>query len=798
MVTAVLTSLTSSFAVAENPEVVVIVRGKENTYNVNQTGDKPWKWYKAGDRPPIVMAKEISEGAVVAAGVAASFEDIEEAPEYGRWNDARAGYEANPLPHLDIFLDCAFKWMAPGATKVLWYEGYGVRYDTIGCSNLIAALEALGYTITGDSTEPITSDLLAPYDILVIPQLQIEPPDADIEAIKTFIEGGKGLFIAEGSDYQGANSYKVQNKILSALEGELSLEDQLVFQSDEMKDPVDYWESEDKPIVDIDTSTGIGAAYQAATGETTLGLYRPCTIAPPTLYGVAVSIVETEPTPSDKIDNGFRPTLATTRPGENIVTIIRVSNIGKVDDDYTISVDDDLGWQIEVSPVTLTVPTGGGSNVTVKITVDPAVDEKVRNRISITARGTGVEDTTVLSTAPYLPLEELPYPIYKKDEYFYAFSTPSLLVEPPAQPIMIGIETADTLDETHREPYPIPFGQREFPIAAAADEVGNGRVIVYGPTASFRSAPSDHFSLETLRLKELGPRMIGWLVHYEDPTQHKVLFYWTPTKVAFHNDVRLALWLDYLRSQGYTVHTFSDGITSERLALYSVLMLATPERALTPAEITVIKDWVQAGGGLFLGSQADYGAYAKPLYENPILEALGVNIRTQDDQITDNENQSRWPWEPRVYLVDHPVWYAPYAISVTISQGTISVLGGEEGVFTLTIRNEGTEADNYRIEVTSEGNWPFELEREEITLASGQAENIKITVTAPFVENLSKDDFTAVVTGTRAADSVGFRLTAEPSGPTQPSEGLPWAVIVAAIVIVVAIAAGVYLMSKRG
>ena len=797
MIMVALTFLTSSFAAAENPGVLTIVRGKENAYNVNNTGDKPWRWYKAGDRPPIIMTKKVGAGAVVAAGVATSFEDIADAPEFGRWNDARPGYEPNPLPYLDIFLDCAFKWMVPSATKVLWYKGYGVQYDAMDCSNLVKALEALGYTITSDGTAPITADLLAPYDILVIPQLRIDLPDADVDAIKTFVKGGKGLFIAEGSDYGGANFYKVQNKILSALENELSLEDQLVFQSDEIKDPGHYWESEDKPIVDIDTAHPIGAAYQAAKGKTTLGLYRPCTLAPPTLYGVAVSIVETEPTPTPKLSSSSFPISATARPGENIVTIIRISNIGKADDNYTISADDDLGWRIEVPPAPLTIPMGEGSDATVKITVDPAVKEKVLNPIRITARGTGVEDTTVLSTAPYLPLENLPYPIYKKDEHYYAFSSPSLIVKPPAQPIMIGIETAYTEDQTQREPYPIQFGLREYPIAAAAEEIENGRVIVYGPMASFRSAPADQFDYETLRMKEIGPRMIGWLVHYGDPAQHKVLFYWTPTKVAFHNDARMAVWLDYLRAQGYKkVDTYSDGITPERLAPYSVLMITTPERALTPAEITAIKDWVHAGGGLFLGSEADYGAYGKPFYENPILEGVGVSIRTQDDEICDNEDYGRYNWEMRVYLVDHPVWYAPYAVSAAISPGTISVSGGGEGVFTLTIKNDGTEADNYRIEVTSKENWQFQLEHGEITLASGRAENTKITVTAPLVENLSKDDFTVVVTGTRGSASAEFRLTAEPSKQT-PSGGLPWTIIAAAIVIVVVIAAGVYLTSKR-
>jgi hypothetical protein len=799
MITVMLAFLTtSSFTVAENPEVTVVVRGKENAYNINQTGDDPWKWYKAGDYPPVMAARKVGDGAFVAAGVAASFEDIEDA-EFGRWNDAREGYEPNPLPHLDKLLDVAFQWMKPGATKVLWYEGYNVYYDTIRSSFLIKALKDLGYDITGDSTEPITADLLAPYDILVIPQLQLVPEDADVEAIRSFVEGGGGLFIAEGSDFEALNYYKIQNKILSVLQSELPLEDQLVFQSDEMKDPVNYWFSEDRTILEVDTTTEIGAAYQAATGKTEIGLYRASTLAPPTLYGVAASIIETEPRPSDLIENDFRPTLATAKPGAEITIVVGVSNIGKVDDSYTISVVDDLGWQIEVSPTVLEgVPAGGDGTTTVKITVDPAIEEKVLNLVRITAKGTDVEDTVILSAAPHLPLEEPPYPIYKKDEYFYVFSTPSLLVEPPAQPIIIGTETSHTLEETpYREPYPTPYGQDEFPVAAAVQEVGNGRVIVYGPAASFRSAPTNHFKLEALRLKELGPRMVGWLVRYEDPTQHKVLFYWTPEKLAFHNGERLAAWLEYLRTQGYTVHTFSNGITPERLEPYSVLMFFTPERALTDAEITTIKEWVHAGGGLFLGEQADYGGYAKPLFTNPILEAVGANIEAQDDQITDYERFGRWPWEPRVYLVDHPIWYPPYAVSADMENSRISVPGGGEGIFILTIKNEGTETNNFRIEVTSELGWAVELEREEVTLSSGQSTDVRITVTSPEVKELTKDDFIAVVTGTGTSDSVEFGLVAEPASqpPPQPSE-VPWAIVAAVVVIIAVVAIAAYLAMR--
>ncbi|MDI6819967.1 MAG: FixG Ig-like domain-containing protein [Candidatus Hodarchaeaceae archaeon] len=794
MITATLTFITSSFTVAENPEVIVIVRGKETAFNINQTGDKPWKFYVAGDRPPIMAAQRIGAGAVVAAGLAATARD-------GRWNDARAG-RANPLPHLDILLDKAFRWMKPGAAKVLWYEGYGVYNNTERCAQLVAALEALGYTITGDSTEPITASLLAPYDILVVPQFQLgtaatggDPdflPEASVDAIKAFVEEkGKGLLVMDASDYGGHNYYKVQNKILSALGFGLW------FQMDQMSDTTNYWYGAYQPVLDVDTTTEIGAAYQAAIGKTEIGLYSICTLAPPALRTVAVTFLETEPKQSPRVDNNFRPTLVTQEPGKDIVTIVAVANTGTLDDNYTVTATDNLGWGIEVSPSTLSLAAGEVYRVAVRITVDPAITKKVRNVVKITASGTGVEDSVFLSTAPYFPTAEPPYPIYRKDEYYYVFSTPSLTVESPAQPIIIGTETACTLDESYREPYPVPFGRGEFPIIAAAAEVGGGRVIVHGGGASFRSAPTDHFSVEALRLREIGSRMVGWLVRYENAAQHSVLFYWTPS-TAFHNKDRMELWLNFLEGQGYTVHTYTDGITSERLAPYSVLMFVTPERSLTSAEITAIRDWVLAGGGLFLGEQADYGGYTRPFNTNPILEALGAGIRVQDDQVTDNEKYNRWPWDPRVYLVDHEVWYSPYAVSVKGSwdpgKGP-TVKGGEKGVFTLTITNEGTETNTYRIAVTSTKGWPVELERGEVTISPGQSAEVKITITTPKVDAITRDDLKAKVTGTGASDELEFRLTAEEAPPAEIAE-IPWAVI-AAIVVIVIIAIAAYLTLKR-
>jgi len=802
MITATLTFLTSSFVVAENSEAIVIVRGGPTAYNKSRINTPPpYRKYVAGDYPPVIIVDKYGDGGIAAAGIAATMKN-------GRWNAAD-----NPGPHLDVLLDLIFQWMKPGATKVLWYEGYSVFDDqkiTVNASELGDALRALGYTVTAVSTQPISAIDLSAHDIFVIPGVQLgsrysggDPsmlPDDDVAALVNFVSAGGGLLVINNADYAGYNFCEISNKILKEFDFPY------LFQSDTLAD-LTTWAS-DSYTYEIDTTTEIGGLYQASTGKDVIGFYKPHSLALPTPYRVAATIVETTPTQSPQVTPDFRPTMATARPGENIQIVIGVINFGLVEDNYAISTADDLEWNMEVSPTSLTVPAGGQENVVVKITVDPEIENKVQNLVTITATGTGVEETVTISTAPYFPLASPQYdllpdnhPLIRKNPIIYQFSTPSLLVGPPAWPIIIGTETANTLDESYGEPYPVPLGRGEFPAVAAAAEVENGRVIVYGPGPSFRSSPTNHFSLETLRLKELSFDMMGWLVHWENAAQHKVLFYWTPSN-AFHNADVCSEWISYLRACGYTVHTYTDGISAERLAPYSVLMFIGPERAFTSVEIGAIRDWVRAGGGLFLCDQADYQEYCRAVYNNQVLEALGVNIREQDDQATDNEQYNRWPWDLRVYLVDHPVWYPSYAISAGAGPGAQTVNAGERATFTLTVYNDGTEADTYRIEVTSTKGWPVVLEREEVTLVSGRVENVEIIVSTPPAENLERENkklernnYTVKVTGTGVSAEASFSLIAE-VGAKPPER--PWTMITAAIVvIVIIIAAAAYFMLKR-
>lgn len=796
MITAALTFLTSSSAVAENSEPIIIIRGGPSAYNKSRLDTPPpYRKYVAGDYPPVMIVTKYGTGGVAAAGIAATLKN-------GRWNGL-----ANPGPYLDVLLDKTFQWMAPGAERVLWYEGYGVYADqkvTGNASELGDALRAAGYAVIADSTQPISEIDLSTYDILVIPGVQLgspnsggDPsllPDDDVTALVDFVvSAGGGLLVINNADYAGYNFCEVSNKILE------NFNFPYLFQCDTLADPT-MWTT-DSYTYEIDTTTEVGGLYQASTGKAVIGFYKPHSLAQPTPYRVAVTIVETTPTLSPQVTPDFRPTMATARPGEDIQIVIGVLNFGFVEDSYAVSAVDDLGWAMDISPTSLALPAGEQQNVTVEITVDPAIEAKVQNLVTITVTGTGVEETVTISTAPYFPSASPPYsllpdnhPLIRKSSTFYQFSTTSLLVEPPAQPIIIGTETANTLDESYREPYPVPIGRGEFPVVAAAAEVESGRVIVYGPGPSFRTVPTSHFSIEALRMEELCFDMLGWLTHWGDVAQQNVLFYWTPSD-AFHSADQCSEWISYLEEKGYAVHTYTDGITAALLEHYSVFMFIGPERAFTSAEISAIRDWVRAGGGLFLSDQADYAEYCRAVYSNPVLEALGVNIRIQDDQATDNEKYNRWPWDLRVYLVDHPVWYPPYAVSVDIEKKAKTVNAGEKATFSLAIYNDGTEADNYKIEVTSEKGWHFVLEREEVTLASGQVENIKIIVDTPPAENLERENkkgdsnnYTVKVTGTGVSAEMSFRGAAQ-IGEELPSEK-PWGMIAAAIVITIVIIAG--------
>jgi len=738
-------------------ESVLIISGKDTAFNIDLAGDLPLKEYESS--PPVMIAAQVDSGAVVAAGTAGTCRNE-------HWNNPD-----NPYPYFDKLLDIAFKWMVPGATDVLWYEGYGVYNVASECENLIDALESLGYSVTGDDTEPIADINLAPYDILVIPQMQLgapmtggDPsllPNADVQAIVNFVEGGGGLLIMEQADYNGLNFGKVHNKILEALGLNIR------FQDDQVQDDTNKWGGQIyQPITDVDTMMDIGSAYESATGESEIGLDSLCSLRIVKDYDVTVRI---------------EPSLKSGEAGETLTYEGEIINIGTESDTYTITVEDELGWSPSVSPGEISLDNGASGEVEIEVTVPVGLTGKVVNWITLKAVGvSGAEDNARSRAMNVSPENEPPYPIAHPEKKYFWFSVCSQLVELPAVPIMTGIETGYSTDLTPREPEPILYGKGEFPVAAAAALVGDGRLITAGP-ACLRSSPVDWYTNEMVASREFAPLWPQWLIDWGDPREHKLLYYVNDPNVytdIFNDCSKVPTWLDDLREIGFEVACQEGGeITSELIEDYDVLQIAELKRSFTANEKQAIVDWVNGGGGLLLMSQADYAGYAAPKYPNEVLEALDVPITFQDDEIYDDDSWTAdGPHFPEVYLLDprevnskFDVWFPRHnPIIVSLKPAVISAKG-KSVAYKLTVKNGGTAGSTFGIEVeetTPEPlGWAFEV-KPEVELAAGGTTEVYIKLTIPEVESTSRVDLEVKFRDKEAAyltDSKGFAALGDPS-----------------------------------
>jgi hypothetical protein len=371
----------------------VILRGKDNAYNIDQNGPEPMVWYSEGDNPPILVAERYispeneRRGAVAAGGFASTCRNT-------RWNTT---YAPENLRNLDQLLDMLFQWMKPCAENVLWYQGHNVynkienathwKYDN--CADLADALRAKGYNVVADNFEPITLADLLPYDIVIIPQLQEgsgwvggDPTlllDSEVEALKQWVENENGgLLVLEGSDYKGYNFYRVQNKILKHM---ISGNFQWFFQHDQVNDPVNNSGVSYSPYIHVENSNPIGAYYQAHKGVDQLVMYSICSLIDRPTYGVDVTITPHE----NRGENG------------DIVTFrVTLRNTGTVWDNFNLTLSDDGGWPelswlpMGVAPITSTwivIPAGGENDLYFQVKIPENAAPSSRDNILVVATG---------------------------------------------------------------------------------------------------------------------------------------------------------------------------------------------------------------------------------------------------------------------------------------------------------------------------------------------------------------------------------------------------------------------------
>jgi uncharacterized repeat protein (TIGR01451 family) len=80
-------------------------------------------------------------------------------------------------------------------------------------------------------------------------------------------------------------------------------------------------------------------------------------------------------------------------PGEKLSFTVTVKNTGGVDDNYNLIVSDDAGWGATLSASTVTISVGGSHNVIASVTVPTDAVEGESTVITVTAMGTGYENS---------------------------------------------------------------------------------------------------------------------------------------------------------------------------------------------------------------------------------------------------------------------------------------------------------------------------------------------------------------------------------------------------------------------
>ncbi len=253
-------------------EPETVLETKETGVSDDSTGPPPLVEFDEGANIPIMKVSKVGSGMVAAGGLAW-------ASVNGEWKPGE----------LDVFYEETFKELNPQGKKVLWYEGYQANYPVEKCSDLVESLEEAGFEVVGKDQEPITSELLSDYDILVIPQLGLGAPHkggnpdllpwADVNAIEEFVRAGNGLVVMDAHDYGGHNWAEVQNKILAGVGADMAL------QSDGLYDWAHNWKAFYYPIGEVVTTSTIGENYQNRTGNKEISLFEVSSVVNnPSLY----------------------------------------------------------------------------------------------------------------------------------------------------------------------------------------------------------------------------------------------------------------------------------------------------------------------------------------------------------------------------------------------------------------------------------------------------------------------------------------------------------------------------------
>jgi len=579
------------------------VHGEKTAYNIDLACQEPWRSYPKGSLPPIVATKEVEVGRVAAAGFASTCAD-------DQWSENE---------NFHVLVDNIFAWLLQGERdySVLWYTGHKVYYDNERCKQLIDNLTDLGWVITADSTEPITSALLSPYDIVVIPQLREGDPctggdptkllNSEVDVLYGFVtENEGGLLVLESSDYGGYNYNRVQNKILAKFSFDV------YFQNDEVVDYTSNWDSYYKPTVWVyDTGDSIYDYYQAATGDNEVGLYSICSLAESADNGVIVSIY-----PKTQSGNN----------DENLTFDVIVTNSGKDQDSFDISVVENE-WECSLSSSTIS-NLGSWQTDSVTLTVTVPSDASYGDSDEITVKATSQSDATV------------------SDSYYCTAIAVTVTYDVHGK----GIGDAYNEDCANGAPCVWYIPGSKPPIATHMT-CGNGRAVAAGFAATCKNDNWRENEFEVLM-----DNIFAWLVK-GDRTDNKVL--WYIGHEIYYNNVRCSNLIDNLTALGWSITADStEPITSALLSPYDIVVIPQLRAAMglgwfdnpdniTDAEVSALETFAEnENRGLLVMDRSDFGDSCYDKMQNKILRALDFPVLFQDDQVVDNTDNWGNNWMP--------------------------------------------------------------------------------------------------------------------------------------------------------
>jgi len=372
---------------------ITIVRGKNPSYNQDYYAPSPLVKYENSppSNPPFLAVDNF--GSIYGGGVAAM--GIAWATKNQGWNIA-SGSEVNKYPYIPTLVSCVWKWEVHAAKNVLWYEGhnpyYAYRNDgTADTNNFCDNLEAMGYWIATTSAPldniwpanitvrtpgaPASLGGLDNFDILFINQMQ-DPPDwitdSELTVIKTFVKDNhKGLLITDLSDFYNHCQAATQNVVLKKLGVLFRFQNDTFY--DDINNPTGTYNYNFEPVVDVDTSTDIGRAYQTATGTDNLSLYCPDTL----VYLQPVLFTTT-------IDPPYRSVVHSAAENTVVTMTVRVTNGGTSTDNYIENVVDNYGWVTTTSGRQDGIVSDNSATFTVSVKVPNTAAYGMQDNITIT------------------------------------------------------------------------------------------------------------------------------------------------------------------------------------------------------------------------------------------------------------------------------------------------------------------------------------------------------------------------------------------------------------------------------